>query len=100
MGADVAPMELEFDPDKDRRNRAKHGISLAMALHLDWDSLDVVPDLRRPYGENHYIGDGIIDSRLHCVVYTTRSAVVRIISLRKANSREGLKYGKDGPPAH
>ncbi len=65
MGADMAPTDIEFDPEKDLRNRAKHGISLAMALHLDWDSLDIVPDLRRPYGEDRYIGYGMIHSRLY-----------------------------------
>ena len=29
-------MRIEFDPDKDAGNRAKHGVSLMLAAELDW----------------------------------------------------------------
>jgi uncharacterized DUF497 family protein len=29
--------QIEFDPDKDQLNRAKHGISLAAAAEIDLD---------------------------------------------------------------
>lgn len=31
-------MHIEFDPVQDASNQAKHGLSLAMADELDWDS--------------------------------------------------------------
>jgi len=40
-------MEIEFDKAKDRRNRAKHGLSLTVAIKLDWDSMVVQVDDRR-----------------------------------------------------
>jgi uncharacterized DUF497 family protein len=37
---------------------------------------------------------GYISNRLHYVVYVDRDDVRRIISLRKANSREEKRYAK------
>ena len=37
---------------------------------------------------------GYIGSRLHVVVYTMRGTRRRVISLRKANSREVRKYAE------
>jgi uncharacterized DUF497 family protein len=31
-------MQIEFDPAKDRANHAKHGVSLVMAIELDWEA--------------------------------------------------------------
>ena len=39
-------MRIEFDPAKDEANRAKHGVSLALAESLDWDSALVWIDER------------------------------------------------------
>ena len=38
------------------------------------------------------IGFSMIDRRLYVVVFVQRSAVMRIVSLRKANSREVKLY--------
>ncbi len=47
---------------------------------------------RRGYGEVREIGFALIERRLYLVVFVQRSAVMRIISLRKANSREVKLY--------
>ena len=31
-------MRIEFDPAKDEANQAKHGVSLLMAVELDWEA--------------------------------------------------------------
>jgi len=31
-------VRIEFDPTKDRANRATHGVSLALAEQPDWDA--------------------------------------------------------------
>ena len=49
-------MEIEFDRAKDRRNRAKHGLSLTFATRLDWDSMMVQVDDSKDYGEERWIG--------------------------------------------
>jgi len=85
-------MEIEFDADKDAANQAKHGVSLGEALWLEWDTLLAMEDRRRCYGERRMLGYALMGERLYCVVFTDRSSVRRIISLRKANNREIARY--------
>ena len=87
-------MQFVFDPAKDASNRAKHGVSLAEAADLEWDTVWLRSDFRREYGELRHIGIGYIGMRLHCVVFTDRGNERRIISLRKANTREVAGYAK------
>lgn len=90
---------VTFDPAKNASNQAKHGVSLALAKMLEWDTLICKPDTRRDYGEARQIGYAIAGERLYCVVFVDRPEGApterRIISLRKANSREVKSYGTD-----
>ncbi len=88
-------MQITFDPTKDAANLAKHGVSLAMASEFEWDTLECKPDTRRDYGELRMIGYAFAGSRLYCVVFADRAGVRRIISLRKANSREVSDYASN-----
>ena len=85
-------MKIRYDKAKDVVNKAKHGVSLALAGELDWETLWVKSDDRRDYGEDRFIGYVLIDARLYCVVFTDRGEHRRIISLRKANPREVKAY--------
>jgi uncharacterized DUF497 family protein len=87
-------VEIEFDPDKDRSNRDKHGISLADAEKMDLAAAVVVPDERHLYRERRQRAFGLIDGRLHVLVFTMRGEVLRAISLRRANRREVSRYGQ------
>lgn len=87
-------MRIEFDCKKDESNQDKHGVSLSLAESLDWDRTLVRPDSRREYGELRQIGIGPIGPRLHVIVFTQRGEAIRVISLRKANSREVALYEK------
>lgn len=44
-------MGITFDPAEDALNRARHGVSLALATDLEWAMLLATPDIRRDYGE-------------------------------------------------
>ena len=77
---------------QDATNRAKHGVALAEAARLGWDRVLVKPDTRANYGEPRQIGYGPIGLRLYCVVFVDRGLTRRIISLRKANTREIDRY--------
>ncbi|HEY8574820.1 MAG TPA: BrnT family toxin [Devosia sp.] len=79
-------MAIEFDPFKEATNVAKHGISLARAS--DFDMLAVEADTRFDYGEDRYRAWGLIDGEHYCLVFTTRGASVRPISLRRAHDKE------------
>jgi uncharacterized DUF497 family protein len=87
-------MNIEFDSAKNALNIKTHGISLADAALLDWDTIHVFVDTRKNYGETRYIGYAYIGNHMYCVIFTIRQDNIRIISLRKANSREVKRYDK------
>ena len=54
-------MDYVFDPEKDRRNRAKHGVSLALAEILFHGAHATLTDDRFDYGEMRQIAFGLIN---------------------------------------
>ncbi len=91
-------MKVTFDPAKDAANVAKHGVSLADAEAFEWGSAEVWPDTRRSYGEARMVALGYIGLRIMVMVFVDRPADKpterRVISLRKANSREVNRYAE------
>ena len=87
-------MQIEFDSEKDRVNRQKHGLSLAAAAEMDFLAALVIPDERRDYGEARFRAYGWIGGRLHMLAFTMRGDTIRAISLRKANATEVRRHGK------
>ena len=85
-------MQVEFDPAKDKRNRAKHGVSLALAAELDWESALVWVDDRFEYAELRMIALAHETDILYYVAFVDRGEARRIISLRRANRREVKHY--------
>ena len=88
-------MLIEFDPLKDqsnRANRAKHGVSLALASELDWDEALIWIDDRFEYGECRMIALAPRTGILYYVAFVDRNRVRRVISLRRANRREVKHY--------
>ena len=91
-------MNVTFDPAKDAANLAKHGVSLTEAAGFEWGTAVVWPDTRRDYGEARMVALGYIGLRIMALVFVDRPPVQpterRIISLRKANSREVKRYAE------
>jgi len=85
-------MQIDFDPAKDAINRAKHGVSLALAAELDWEAALVWVDNRFEYGESRAIALAPKTETLSFVAFVERGEVRRIISLRRANRREVKHY--------
>jgi len=88
-------MRIAFDPAKDTVNWAKHGLSLALAADLEWDSAMVWMDDRKEYGEARQSALAPIGQRLYFVAFVDRGDARRAISLRKANIREVTYYAKN-----
>ncbi|MBP9665189.1 MAG: BrnT family toxin [Pyrinomonadaceae bacterium] len=88
-------MEIEFDPEKDLINRAKHGVSLGLAAELDWEDALVWIDERFEYGELRLIALTPETATLYYVAFVDRRTVRRIISLRRANRREVKYYAEN-----
>ena len=85
-------MRITFDPAKHASNKTKHGMSLKDARGLDWDAALVWEDQRRDYGEVRYVALVPRERHLFFVAFTERADTTRIISLRRANSREIERY--------
>jgi len=85
-------MHLEFDPAKDVANQTKHGLSLSLAIELDWEAALVWVDERFEYGEMRMIALAPKTEILYYVAFVDRGEVRRVISLRRANRREVKHY--------
>ncbi len=83
---------FEWDEAKRQANLAKHGVDFADVERFEWELATERMDDRRSYGEVRVESTSFIGHRLHVLVYTSRGAKFRIISLRKANGREVLKW--------
>jgi uncharacterized protein len=82
-------MHIEFDSEKDRRNQAKHGISLARAAELDIAA--VIADDRFA-GEQRYRIYGFLEGKPYCLAAVLRQGTVRAISFRRAHEKEYKRY--------
>jgi uncharacterized DUF497 family protein len=90
-------VDIEFDPNKDRLNIAKHGISLAEAARLDWDEMEQkLDDSQYHGGEERWIGVApYADGPLHTVVFVEiDDQTVRVISMWRSTQREFDDYVK------
>lgn len=90
----MANVRYVFDPAKDQVNRAKHGVSLALAEVLFVGPHQSLADDRFDYNEAREVAFGLINDRLFVCVYADRKAERRVISLRKATKREVKRYGE------
>jgi len=88
-------LNFEFDPDKSRANKDKHGIDFeeAQALWLPGNEVFELP-LKNYLEEERYLCIGMINKKLWSVVITYRSENIRVISARRARKDERELYGK------
>lgn len=86
-------MKFEWDERKNQSNITKHGFDFADAFRIFNLPILVYLDEREDYGEDRYLGIGLLDGRIVVVIYTEPDEeMVRIISLRKALSHERKRY--------
>jgi uncharacterized DUF497 family protein len=86
---------VEFDPEKSARNLAERGLPFERVNEFDWSRLVVIEDDRKEYGELRLILIGNLDGKLHIAIVTPRDNDLRVISLRRANSKEVRLYGQE-----
>jgi uncharacterized DUF497 family protein len=88
-------MKFEWDEAKSRANIRKHGFDFAEAEEMFRGFLLVRPDTRDDYGEERWIGIGMIEDRCAFAAFAEPAPdTVRIISLRKATHEERKEYEK------
>ncbi len=89
-------MRFEWDEAKNQVNLRKHGFDFADAEEMFHGPLLIRPDTGEDYGEDRWIGIGLIGGRrLAFVAFTERpEGTIRIISLRRADHDEREEYEK------
>ena len=86
-------MNFEWDEDKSNACFRTRGFDFAYAAFAFADPDRIVrQDHRFSYGEDRYELIGRIEGRLYLLIYTPRHDGTRIISARKAKSREVKRY--------
>jgi uncharacterized DUF497 family protein len=85
-------MKIEFDAAKNETNVRERDLSFDQAAGFDFDSAIVEQDSRKDYPEVRYVAIGYLESRLHVLCFTGIDGGIRVISFRKANSREVKIY--------
>jgi hypothetical protein len=85
-------MRFEWDEAKNRSNIQKHGIDFNDATDLFKHPLLSLIDSRENYGEERWIGIGLLRHIIAVVVYTECDDVIRLISARKATKNEVRLY--------
>ena len=86
--------EFDWDETKARSNLVKHGVPFpyAVRVFLDPDVVDFDAS-REGDMEVRRKAVGLIDGKLHAVVYVDRGGVRRVISARRTNVTEQRAYG-------
>lgn len=87
-------VDFEWDPEKDRANQGKHGVSFAEAATVFGDPLArMVLDPRKFEEEYRSATTGYTSGRRLLVVWhTERNERIRIIGAREATPRERRDY--------
>lgn len=86
-------MTYTWDDVKNRANIRKHGIDFLDVPAMFQHPMVTFLDQRRDYGEDRWIGIGILKTLLAVVVFTEpKPDTIRIISARKATQHEERIY--------
>ena len=86
-------MKFEWDEHKNQSNIAKHGFDLADAPAVFAGPLRVTLDNRFDYGEDRFIGLGLLGIRVVFIVFAEpEEELIRIISMRKALTHEQKQF--------
>ena len=82
-----------FDPEKDRRNRLKHGLSVleGVGVYLSPDKLTLTSSRK---GEERLMDVAEVAQQTFVLVYVHRDKEVRFISLRFASKQERELYAE------
>ena len=66
-----------------------------MVAEFDFSTALVAEDLRSDYPEHRFVALGYLGGRLYVLCFTSIAEGVRVISLRKANTREVNIYATE-----
>jgi uncharacterized protein len=85
-------VDITYDPAKNERNIRERGLPFERAADFDFPTALRSIDVRRDYGETRLVALGYLDRRLHVLCFVEAAVGIRVISFRRANSRERKRY--------
>lgn len=85
-------MPISYNALKNETNIRERGLSFEAVRDLDMTKALIVEDIRKVYEERRFQVLGLIEGRLHMLVFTPGGGKMHVISLRKANPREIKRY--------
>ncbi|SFO89328.1 BrnT family toxin [Hydrogenimonas thermophila] len=86
-------MEFEFDENKSKINKIKHGIDFIEAQKL-WEQSDFIFfPAKEVNGEERYLLSAFLQDKCWSAIFTIRDGKIRIISVRRCrkNEKERIK---------
>lgn len=90
-------IKFEWDPDKEKSNIQRHGVSFSEAATVFGDPLSwTFPDLDHSIGEYRYLTIGMSSrDTMLMVSHVDRGEDIRLISARKTTRRERRYYEEE-----
>ena len=90
-------MQFEWDPEKDRRNQARHGVSFDEASTVFGDPFAItIDDPNHSTDEHRLLTTGNAEGqRLIIVVHTDRDDRICLISAREVTAAERQHYAEE-----
>jgi len=86
-------MDFGFDPEKSSSNRDKHGIDFLDAQEV-WNDLFAIEVQAKSQTEKRFALVGAINGKIWTVFFTERAEKIRIISVRRARTKEEELYNE------
>ncbi len=78
--------QFEFDPEKSRANKEKHGVDLGWARRL-WGETHIVIPARNVTKEGRFLILARVSGKCFAAVFTKRGEAIRIINCHRADRR-------------
>jgi len=88
-------MRFEWDEAKRQLNLRRHRIDFVDAVEVFQVETVTVIDDRYEYGEMRFLTLGLVNGMVVAVSHTENGDVIRIISARKAQKDEEIRYFKE-----
>ena len=84
-------MKFEWDDQKSISNKEKHGIDFDTAKNLWFDEKRVEIQIAFPSEERRVL-IAVFEGKMWTAIYTMRNDMIRLISVRRARTREVRLY--------
>jgi len=84
-------MEFEFDENKSKANKEKHGIDFVEAQKL-WDDPDSIEIPTKYLDEPRYVLIGMINNKHWSAIFAYRNKRIRLILVRRLRKNEEEIY--------